>query len=123
MTSSAVMIGRVGKEPKMSATASGVIKAQFSLAISHPSGRGEKETDWWQVVCFGKVAELAERYVTKGMLLAVDGTARIQTYQRDGEDKMFPHVVARQISFLSRNEQSKSTNSTASDVLDDDVPF
>lgn len=81
------LIGRVTADPEVKSLPSGISVANFSLATNRvwKNDKGEKQEDvqFHNIVAFGKTAEIAEKYVSKGMLLYVGG--RIQT--RSWEDK------------------------------------
>ncbi len=83
-----ILVGRVGRDPDKRATTQGIIVSQFSLATSTFSKDKETQdkkqfTVWHRIVCFGKLAENVNKYVTKGKLVLVEG--RIHT--RDWKDK------------------------------------
>lgn len=70
------LIGRIGINPIVRVHKNGVKLAKFPLAINETimeaDGRAKK-TQWHQIVAWGHKAELIEKYVTKGQMLAVDG--------------------------------------------------
>jgi single-strand DNA-binding protein len=100
----AELVGRVGHDPTMRYTPAGQAITTFSLATDRPSRDGQPaETDWHRVVCFEKVAELANRYCTKGRLVYVAGRLQYRTYEgRDGQTRRAVEVVAGQLGLLDR---------------------
>ena len=82
----AELIGRLGRAPEMRYTAEGQAVTKFSLATDRPAKAGTKaETDWHQITCWGKLAEFANAYLTKGRLVFVAGRIAYRTWEgRDG---------------------------------------
>lgn len=103
----AIITGRVTAPPKTQQTGDLLI-AKYSLAVDR---RKRGEVDFINIVAFGKQAELAEKYLTKGMKIGVTG--RIQTGSWKAQDGSTRHsfdVVAEELEFL----QNKSENSAQS---------
>jgi single-strand DNA-binding protein len=100
----AELVGRVGQDPTMRYTQAGQAITTFSLATDRPSRDGQPtETDWHRIVCFEKVAELANRFCTKGRLVYVAGRLQYRTYEsRDGQMRRAVEVVAGQLGLLDR---------------------
>ncbi len=87
MVNKVMLVGNLGRDPEMRALPSGQQVANFSLATSRRykdrDGNRKDETEWHNVVVFGKQAEIAGQYLTKGKMVFVEG--RIQT--RSWDDK------------------------------------
>lgn len=125
-----VLIGRLTKDPEIRYTQSNIAVASFTLAIDRPvKSGGEKQTDFPRVICFGKTAELVEKYVTKGRQVAVQGRIQTGSYQKqDGSTAYTTDVVADRVEFLGSASKSNDTPSDAPSgfaALDDDdnIPF
>ncbi len=77
----AFVLGNVTREPEVKNLPSGQQVTNFSIATNrfHTSGSGEKkqEAEFHNIVCFGKLADISARYLTKGGLVLIEG--RIQT--------------------------------------------
>ena len=71
------LIGNLGNAPEVKTTESGKKLAKFSVATneSYRNASGEKvtETTWHNLVAWGKVADIAEKYLTKGKEVAIEG--------------------------------------------------
>ena len=83
-----ILLGRLGKDPELKYTPSGQSVTKFSLATSERwkdkgSGEFQERTEWHNIVCWSKLAETANQYLTKGSSVYVEG--RLQT--RSWEDK------------------------------------
>jgi single-strand DNA-binding protein len=86
------LIGHSGNVPDIRTTDSGKKWAHFSLATneSYRNSKGEKitETNWHQLVAWGKVAEIAEKYLRKGSEIVVEGRLVSRNYvDKDGNKK------------------------------------
>jgi len=80
------LLGNVGKDPEMRATQGGMVIASFSLATADRKKDGANwvdSTEWHNLVCFGRTAEIVRDYVKKGSQIFVEG--KIQT--RSWDDK------------------------------------
>lgn len=79
------LIGRVTKDPEVKALPSGVQVCSFSLATNRTwkdkDGAKQEETDFHNVVAFGKQAEVIGQYVKKGQLLFVEGRNKTRTWE------------------------------------------
>lgn len=120
MTNKAILIGRVGKDAETKGKAT-----KFSVATSETwkdqQGQKQESTEWHNIVCFGKLAEICKEYVKKGMLIYVEGKIQTQKY----EDKYYTSINAREVRFLSKPESGNSQQPTSFDTSsqDDDLPF
>jgi len=88
MVNKVILVGNLGRDPEMRSTTGGQPVANFSLATSRRykdrDGNRKDETEWHNIVCFGKSAEIAAQYLTKGKQIYVEG--RIQTRSWDDKD-------------------------------------
>jgi single-strand DNA-binding protein len=107
----AILVGRLGRDPETRYTSGGQAVANFTLATDESykdrSGERQKRTEWHRVVLWGKLAEIAQQYLKKGMLVYVEG--RIQTRQwedkRDGQKRQTTEIVGTTMRMLgSRGE-------------------
>ena len=101
------LLGRVGAEPEMRYTSNGTAVTNLSLATDRPRKDGESTTDWHHIVCWAKLAEVANEYVCKGDRLYVTGRLVYDSYEgEDGQRRYYTEVHARDVVFLdSRNGQ------------------
>ncbi len=96
MRNSVQLIGRLGKDPEVK-TFGDKKKVSFSLATtdSYKNKKGEKveDTQWHNVVIWGSLAGVAEKYLKKGQEVAVEGKLLHNTYEAaDGEKKYFTEI-------------------------------
>jgi len=96
------LIGNLGNAPEVKTTETGKKLARFSVATneSYRNANGEKvtETTWHNLVAWGKVAEIAEKYLTKGKEVAVEGKLINRSYtDKDGNKKYITEVEVNEI--------------------------
>lgn len=99
------LIGRLGAKPEVRTTENGKKLVRFSLATSesYRNANGDKVTDtqWHQVVAWGKIAEIAEKYTDKGSEIMVEGKLLHRSYQdKDGIKKYITEVQINELLLL-----------------------
>jgi single-strand DNA-binding protein len=100
------LLGNVGKDPEIRTTAGGMTVASFSLATADRAkdqqGNWSDKTEWHNLVCFQRTAEIVRDYVKKGTQLFVEG--KIQTRSWDdktsGEKKYKTEILVNELSLL-----------------------
>ena len=132
------VIGNVGKDPQIRAMPSGDLVANFSVATSEKwkdkSGEMMTKTEWHNVTCFGKLAEIAEKYIKSGKMVFIQGSLVTQKYtDKNGVEKTSTHVKADTIRLLggektdnnkpAQNNSKPAVNRSGFDDLDDSIPF
>ncbi len=99
------LIGNLGNAPEVKTTENGKKLARFSIATNenYRNAKGEKvkETTWHNLVAWGKVAEIAEKYLTKGKEVAVEGKLINRSYtDKDGNKKYVTEVEVNELLML-----------------------
>lgn len=99
------LIGNLGQNPEIKTLDGGKKLAKFSIATneSYRNVNGEKviETQWHNLVAFGKLAEIIEKYITKGSEVAVEGKITYRTYNdKDGIKKCFTEIQVNELLML-----------------------
>jgi single-strand DNA-binding protein len=149
------LLGNVGKDPEIRSTAGGMTVASFSLATADRAkdaqGNWADKTEWHNIVCFQRTAEVVRDYVKKGSQILVEG--KIQTRSWDdkasGEKKYKTEILCNELTLLggkadggssggggsytkasssSSSSYSQAAPATAPDygdhgITDDDIPF
>ena len=101
-----MVIGNVGKDPEMRFVPSGTPVTTFSVAVnssytSKASGEKITETEWFNVVAWGKLAELCNQYLTKGKSVYIEGQIKTRSWEgNDGQKKYRTELRANQVQFL-----------------------
>jgi len=139
MYQSITIIGRLGRDPEMRYLPSGDPVTSFSVATDRAwndkNGQRQKETTWFRITVFGKQAEIANQYLSKGKMVLVEGRLRPDPktggpviYQRqDGTAGASFEIVANAIRFLSPRDEGES-HAESSEMADvpppsEDIPF
>lgn len=103
-----VLIGRLTRDPEVRyVSESQMAVATFTLAIDR-AGK-DKGADFPRVTCFGKTAELVERFITKGRLVGVQGRIQTGSYKnKEGATVYTTEVVADRVEFLDKGDKADS---------------
>ena len=114
------LIGRAGITPVIRTFENGVKLAKFSLAtneiITEVNGK-KNETQWHNVVAWGKKAELIEKFVKKGQLMAVDGKLINRAFTaNDGTKRKLTEIQVNEILLINTNKKGDKPNPTASEI-------
>lgn len=139
MVNNVVLIGRLTKDPELRYIPnSGTAVATFSIAIDRDYKKqdGSKDTDFIPIEVMGKAAEFCANYISKGRLVAIQGSIRVDRYQtQSGENRTFTKISARNVNALDykNSQQNNSTPGFESaqgldpngfqTIDDDDIPF
>ncbi|AVR45008.1 single-stranded DNA-binding protein [Christiangramia fulva] len=99
------LIGHVGNDPEIVNLESGKKLAKFSVATNenYRNAKGEKITDtqWHNIVAWGKTAELVENYVPKGKEVGIEGKLTTRSYEdKDGNKRYITEVVCNELLLL-----------------------
>ena len=96
-------IGRLTKDPEKRTTQNGTSVCTFTLAVNrrYKNANGERETDFFPVVCWRQVADLSAQYLSKGKQVAIAGEIQMRSYEKDGQKRYVTEVVADEVQFLS----------------------
>lgn len=131
------LIGRLTREPEVRYTSSTQMAvARFSIAIDRPvKSGGKKQTDFPNIVVFGKQAENCERFLGKGRLVGIQGRIQTGSYTgKDGAKVYTTDVIANNVEFLDwkESERQKEERQNAPEpeglpegfeALEEDIPF
>lgn len=103
------LIGNLGNDPELVTLENGTKMTRFSIAThdSYKNAEGEKveDTQWHQVVAWGKTAEIVEKYVKKGQEIALEGKLIHRSYEdASGEKKYLSEVRCQEVLLLQGNK-------------------
>lgn len=130
-----MIIGHLGRDPEMRYTPSGRPVTTFSVAVSRTwnssDGSRRSETEWFNVVAWGNLAEICNKYLTKGQQVYIEG--RLQTRRwddKEGQKRTSVEVVANEMMMLGdrRSKRDTQPETAAQDDLpqpdeEDEFPF
>jgi single-strand DNA-binding protein len=105
------LIGNLGNAPEIKNLESGKKMARLSIATneSYKKENGERvtETQWHNVIAWGKVAEIAEQYLSKGSEVAVEGKLTYRDYtDKDGVKRYVTEIVVNELLLLDKKPQA-----------------
>lgn len=107
-----MLIGNVGKDPEVRTFDSGNKTASITLATSErykdKSGEYKTQTEWHNIVFWGKLAEIVEAYVKKGSSIYVEGSLRNRSYEKDGQTRYITEINASQMQMLGKKDEGGS---------------
>ena len=111
-----IFIGRLTHDPEMRYTASGLAVTNFSIAVNRRKGAdGQEKTDFFRCNAWRQLAEIVNEYAHKGMLVAVDGSIRINEYTaQDGSRKQSVDVEVDTFQMLDRRDDAGGGGYSAS---------
>ncbi|MDA8352510.1 MAG: single-stranded DNA-binding protein [Firmicutes bacterium] len=105
MLNRVVLIGRLTWDPELRYTPNGVAVTSFRLAVDRPftNQRGERETDFIDIVVWRQLAETVANYMKKGRLVAVEGRLQVRSFENnEGRRIRVSEVVGDNVRFLDR---------------------
>ncbi len=132
-----ILVGRLGKDPEIKYTASGMAMAKFSVATTETrkdqQGNRQDSTEWHNIVLWGKQAEIAGEYLKKGALIYLEGRLRTRSWDdpQGGGKRYTTEVVGDRFQMLGpradRTETPENTKTSPTvtppvDVSQDDGP-
>ena len=103
-----ILIGNLGRDPEIKKLENGATLASFSIATSESykdkvSGKKIENTDWHDVVLWRGLAELAEKFLKKGMKIYVEGRLKKRSWQdREGNTRYNVEVIGDEMTILSK---------------------
>jgi len=110
----AILLGNIGKDPEIRALPSGVKVATLTLATSDrykdKTGEWKEQTEWHTLVAYAKIAEVIEKYVTRGSKLYVEGKIETRSWEdlRSGEKKYQTQVKISDLVLLSPKPETEA---------------
>lgn len=105
-----LLLGNVGKDPEMRATQGGMVVANFTLATADrqkdQSGNWVDKTEWHNLVCFGRTAEIVRDYVKKGTQLFIEGKIQTRSWddKESGQKKYRTEIIVNDLSLLGSRQ-------------------
>ena len=137
-----IIVGNLGRDPELRYTPQGTAVCDFSVATSEKrkdsSGESTELTTWFKVTFWGRQAEVASQYLTKGKQVYIEGRLSQREYtDRDGNKRMSLEVNGSDMQFIgTRGDDQQRSNEPASraasapqpsrapaDNNDDEIPF
>ena len=134
-----ILVGNLGRDPELRYTPQGTPVCSFTVATNEKrkdrAGEAQDFTTWFRVTLWGRQAETASQYLTKGRPVYIEGRLRLEEYtDREGNKRQSLEVNASDIHFIgsNRNDEVSGLPKTSvstdhqthePDLSDDDIPF
>jgi single-strand DNA-binding protein len=148
-----ILVGRLGRDPETRYTSGGQAVANFTLATDESfkdrSGERQKRTEWHRIVLWGKLAEIAQQYLKKGMLVYIEGCIQTRQWEdkRDGQKRTTTEIVGNVMRMLTSRAEGAAAGAAVGggqgrsadaefegalppeepaagpDISDEDIPF
>ena len=140
-----ILVGNLGRDPELRYTPQGTPVCSFTVATNEKrkdkAGETQDVTTWFRVTLWGRQAETASQYLTKGRPIYVEGRLRLEEWtDRDGKQRYTLEVHATDMQFIGGGRADEAAGATSGggggrapssperqqsepDLSDDDIPF
>lgn len=133
-----ILVGNLGRDPELRYTPQGTPVCSFTMATNERrkdrAGETQDVTTWFKVTLWGRQAETASQFLTKGRPVYIEGRLRVEEWtDRDGRQRHTLEVQATDMQFIGGRGEESSPRTDASthskgepaegDISDDDIPF
>ncbi len=137
-----ILLGNLGRDPEIRNLESGAKVASFSLATNRSykgqDGKRVDETEWHNVVLWGNLADLAEKFLAKGRQVYIEGRIKTRQWEdKEGQKRYTTEIVGENMTFIGGRDEQRdrppmptdedTTNTSSSDDQSqhegDDLPF
>jgi len=132
-----ILVGRLGRDPEVRYTPSGVTVANFSIATSDTwkdkdTGQKQEKTEWHRIVAWRRLGEICGEYLRKGKQVYIEGKLQTRSWEdRDGNKRYTTEIIAQNMQML--DAQNRDMKADPADpgfpveepitVPEDDIPF
>jgi len=130
-----ILVGNLGRDPELRYTPQGTPVCSFTMATNErrkdKAGEMQDQTTWFKVTLWGRQAETASQYLTKGRQVYIEGRLRVEEYtDRDGKPRHSLEVNGTDMQFIGgRADEAIAAKPPAGEPVeraempDDDIPF
>jgi single-strand DNA-binding protein len=142
MVNKVILVGNLGRDPEMRSLPSGQPVVNFSVATSRrrkdQDGNRKDETEWHNIVCYGKQAEIAGQYLVKGKMVFIEGRIQTRSWEdKEGKKQYRTEIICENFQMLGGRGEGAPARSAATNggrdaadpapdaaaFGDDDIPF
>jgi len=130
-----MIIGHLGRDPEMRYTPSGRPVTTFTMAVSRSwntvDGERHSETEWFNIVAWGNLAEICKQYLNKGQQVYIEGRLQTRRWEdKEGNKHTSIEVVANEMMMLGDRRDNNQSQEGAADegqteppAEEDEFPF
>ncbi len=137
-----ILIGHLGKDPEVQTFDGGNMKCKFTLATTETykdkSGQKQEQTEWHNVVMWGALADIAQKFLRKGTPVYLEGKIKSRSWDdaQSGQKKYITEIVADNMNMLggkdgasnsggnfqNNNQSSASSSAPSESMMNNDAP-
>ena len=123
-----IIIGRLGQDPDVQYTPSGVAVAKFSVATSESwknkdTGEKEEKTEWHRIVVWRRLAEVCGEYLKKGSQVYIEGKLQTRTWEdKEGNKRWTTEIVAQNMQMLGSKRDGGGQGQVSKEYYGDPPP-
>ncbi len=123
-----LLIGRLGRDPEMRYTPSGRPVTTFSVATNRTwnTSEGDKrtETEWFNIVAWGNLAEICKQYLAKNRLVYIEGRLQTRHWEdTEGNKHSATEIVANEMIMLDEKKDGNNNQIESEEPTDEEYPF
>lgn len=120
----AQIIGNLTRDPELKTTNSGSQLVNLAVATNYKTKESEK-VEYHNVTLWGKLADVANNYLSKGSKVFIEGRIETQSWESEGKKMYRTHIIGQQLIMLNKVEKkTEVTTSPSNEPIDiDDLPF
>ncbi len=122
-----ILAGRLTAAPELKQTPNGIFTTTFTVAVDRPYSKGEKKSDFIQVVAWRGTAKFVAKYFSKGSPICVCGSIQTRSWQDNNNQKHYAtEVVADDVRFVESGKKEPEAPVATSEIEhsdDDELPF
>lgn len=123
-----MIIGHLGRDPELRYVPSGRPVSSFSVATTrgwtNANGERREETEWFNVVAWGQLAEMCKQYLRKGQQVYIEGRLQTRGWEdREGKKHFRTELVAQEMIMLGSGSPEGTQSSPAYEEEEEDFPF
>jgi len=113
------LLGNLGAHPRVRATQAGTPVATFSMATNRRwtdrDGNRQEKTEWHNIVCFARLAEIAQQFLERGKKILVEGELKTTSWEdkKTGETKYRTEVVAKTFEMIGNGNSNAAPGAQA----------
>lgn len=113
-----ILIGNLGRDPEVRHLEGGATVANFPIATTETykdkNGNRQEQTEWHNIVLWRSLADVAEKYLKKGMQIYIEGKLRTRSWEdKDGNKRYTTEVVGETFTMLSSRKNNEENNNAA----------
>ena len=98
------LVGNLTRDPEVTTTGTGITVCKFGIAVNRNfvNAAGEREADFFNIVAWRGLGDNCGKYLTKGSKVAISGSIRTRTYEKEGQKHYVTEIEADDVEFLTR---------------------